>query len=309
MNISSCIPFYIKKEMFLLLCQYSPFMPENKIKLGLVQTKAFDNIDINLDKTAKFIHEASGKGADIVCLQELFATGYFAQTEDKQFFEFAEKVPGKITNFLSKAAKDNEVTLVGGSLFEKGEDNKYYNTSLVFNKDGEIITKYRKIHIPHDPNYYEQFYFSHGNLGFVQVKADNVVISPLICYDQWYPEAARANALKGVQIIFYPTAIGWFKEFQEEEPWSEKLWENTICGHASMNGIFVAAVNRVGKENNLIFWGRSFIADPFGQVVARASGSKEEVLIAEIDLDKIRKQKEWGFLKNRQPKNYSELVK
>lgn len=296
--------------MFLLLCTYSSFMPENKIKLGLVQTEVSNNIDINLGKTAKFIHEASEKGADIVCLQELFAARYFAQTKDKKFFEFAEKIPGKITNFLSKSAKDNKITLIGGSLFEKGEDNKYYNTTLIFNKDGEMITKYRKIHIPNDPNYYEQFYFSSGNLGFVQTKVDNIVIAPLICYDQWYPEAARINALKGTQIIFYPSSIGWFKDFKEEEPWSAKRWENVMCAQASMNGVFVVGVNRVGQDGNSNFWGSSFIADPFGEVVARASDSKEEVLVAEIDLEKIKKSQDgWLFLKNRQPQNYSELVK
>jgi len=285
-------------------------MSENTIKLGLVQTKVSDNIDANLDNTAKFIHEASRKGADIICLQELFATRYFAQTQDKKFFEFAEKIPGKITNFLSKAAMDNKVTLVGGSLYEKGDDNKYFNTTLVFDDTGKIITKYRKIHIPNDPKYYEQFYFSSGNLGFTQVKVNNVIISPLICYDQWYPEASRVNAIKGTQIIFFPTAIGWFKDLLENEPWSAKRWENVVCGQASMNGIFVAAVNRVGNENDLKFWGSSFIADPFGEIIVRASDSKEEVLVAEIDLNKIKESQDgWGFLKNRQPGSYSDLVK
>lgn len=282
----------------------------NKIKIGLVQTKAEDNINVNLEKTKEFIHEAAKEKADFVCLQELFATSYFAQKEDKEFFKIAQKIPGKITDFLSNTAKDNKITLIGGSLFEKDDNNKYYNTSLVFNGHGKIIAKYRKIHIPHDPKYYEQFYFSPGNLGFVQTKVDDVVISPLVCYDQWYPEAARVNALKGAQIIFYPSAIGWFKGLKEDEPWSAKRWENAICTQASMNGVFTAAVNRVGKENDLNFWGSSFIADPFGEIIARASGHKEEVLIAEIDLNKIRiSQEGWRFLKNRQPKNYSELVK
>lgn len=285
-------------------------MPENKIKLGLIQTEVSDNININLDKTAKFIQEASQKGANIICLQELFATAYFAQTEDKKLFKFAENIPGRITGFLSEAAKENKVILVGGSLFEKGEDNKYYNTALVFGKGGEIIAKYRKVHIPYDPNYYEQFYFSPGNLGFVQAKAGNIAISPLICYDQWYPEASRVNALKGAQIIFYPTAIGWFERMKAEEPWSAKRWEDVMRAQASMNGIFVAAVNRVGKEKDLNFWGSSFIADPFGEIIACASSTKEEALVAEIDLEKIRASQEgWGFLKNRQPNNYSELVK
>src|SRR3989338_9844611 len=278
-----------------------------RIKIGLVQASASQNLDENLSKAEKSIDEASKKGADIVCLQELFATRYFAQAEKKDFFRLAEKIPGKITNFLSRCAKKSGVFLIGGSLFEKGEDNKYYNTSLAFGKEGQIIGKYRKVHIPNDPKYYEQYYFSPGNLGFVQIKMEEIVISPLICYDQWYPEASRINALKGAHIIFYPTAIGWFNEMRKDEPWSAKRWEDAMRSQASMNGIFVAAVNRVGKEESLDFWGSSFISGPFGNVIAKASSSKEEVLVAEIDLNKIKESKEgWGFLKNRQPKDYSE---
>ncbi len=297
----------------------------NKIKIGLVQTAVSDNIDANLAKTAKFIKEAAKKGAQIVCLQELFATRYFAQVEDKRFFALAEKIPGKLTNFLSDCAKENKITLVGGSFYEKGEDSKYYNTTLIFNEKGQIISKYRKVHIPHDPSYYEQYYFAPGNLGFVQVDINikndasknliadkfgtSVKIAPLICYDQWFPEAARANALKGTQLIFYPTAIGWFPELKKHEPFSAKRWENVMRGHASMNGIFVAAVNRVGKEDKMDFWGGSFIADPYGEVVARASSTKEQVLVAEIDLELIEHSQEgWGFLRNRRPGMYKGLV-
>ena len=289
---------------------YALIMVGNKIRIGLVQAEVNDNIDANLEKTAKYIHEASKKGADIVCLQELFAIKYPAQKEDKSAFSLAEKIPGKITNFLSKAAKENNVALVGGSLFEKTADGKYYNTSLIFNESGNIIAKYRKIHIPNDLFYYEKFYFSPGNLGFVQARIKKIIISPLICYDQWYPEAARINALKGSQIIFYPTAIGWSREMKEKEQWTIKRWQDSMRSHASLNGIYVAAANRVGKEDNLEFWGNSFIADPFGEIVAQASGSKEEVLVAEIDLSKIKESQEgWMFLKNRQPKDYSELAR
>ncbi len=289
---------------------YALVMGGNIIRIGLVQAEVTESIDANLEKTAKCIHEASKKGAHIVCLQELFAVRYPAQKEDKSAFSLAEKIPGKITNFLSKAAKENKVALVSGSLFEKTADGKYYNTSLIFNETGNIIAKYRKIHIPNDPLYYEKFYFSPGNLGFVQARIKDIIISTLICYDQWYPEAARINALKGSQIIFYPTAIGWFKEMKEKEPWTIKRWQDSMRSHASLNGIYVAAANRVGKEDNLEFWGNSFIADPFGEIIAQASGSKEEVLLAEIDLSKVKSSQEgWMFLKNRQPKNYSELVK
>ncbi len=281
----------------------------HKIKIGLVQAEADGDIDANLEKTANFVQEASSKGADMVCLQELFAIKYPAQKENKGLFSLSEEIPGKTADFLSNMAKKNKVTLIGGSLFEKSKD-KYFNTCLIINKEGKIISKYRKIHVPYDPYYYEKFYFSPGNFGFVQANANGITISPLICYDQWYPEAARINAIKGAKIIFYPTAIGWFDKMKREEPRSLKRWQNAMCAHASMNGIYVAAANRVGKEGNLEFWGSSFVADPFGNVVSQASDSKEEVLIAEIDLSKIKASQEgWMFLKNRQPKDYSELTK
>ena len=279
----------------------------SRLKIGLVQAKVSDNLNKNLSETARFVSQAAGKGASIVCLQELFAAKYFCQKEKKGVFGLAETVPGKISNFLSKTAKENKVALVGGSLFEK-DGNKYYNTSLIFDKKGKLLSKYRKIHIPYDPKYYEQYYFSSGNLGYAQAYVDGVRIAPLICYDQWYPEAARINALKGAQIIFYPTAIGWTADMKRLEPFSAQRWENAMCGHASMNGVYVAAVNRVGKEDDIDFWGGSFISDPFGEVIARASSTKEEVLVAEIDLDRITSSQEgWGFLKNRRPMSYREL--
>ena len=282
----------------------------DRLKVGLVQAKLSDKIEANLGKTAKYIQKAARKGAVIVCLQELFAMPYFPQKENKQLFDLAEKIPGKITNFLSKTAEDNKITLVGGSLFEKGEGGRYYNTTLVFDQKGIMIGKYRKIHIPHDPNYYEQFYFSSGNLGYVQAEVQGVRIAPLICYDQWYPEAARVNALKGAQMIFYPTAIGWIESMRKMEPFSQKRWEQVHCSHASVNGIFVAAVNRVGNEGKTEFWGNSLVADPFGNVIARASSDKEEILFAELDLSLIESsQKGWGFLKGRRPDTYSDLVK
>lgn len=285
------------------------FDMEKKIKIGLVQTKVSQDIGYNLEKTREFISKAAKKGASIICLQELFAMRYFAQREDKKFFSLAEKIPGRITKFLSNCAKESKITLVGGSLYEKGEDGKYYNTALVFDRNGGIIGKYRKVHIPYDPNYYEKFYFSPGNLGYAQISIGDVKIAPLICYDQWYPEAARVNVLKGAKILFYPTAIGWFKELKKLEPFSAKRWENAMRGHASMNGVFTAAANRVGKEGDMTFWGGSFIADPFGEVVARASSTKEEVLVARIDLEKVEMSQEgWGFLRNRKPESYKGIT-
>ena len=285
-------------------------MPKHTLKIGLVQTKVSEDMDSNLEKTDAFIKIAARKGAEVVCLQELFPQRYFAQTKSKKFFESAQRVPGPLSRFLADCASANSITLIGGSIYERGADDRFYNTSLIYGPKGELRGKYRKMHIPHDPNYYEQYYFAPGNLGYLQVKTGKTVIAPLICYDQWYPEAARINAIQGSQVIFYPTAIGWFKELKRDEPFSARRWEAAMRAHASLNGIFVAAVNRVGREGDLQFWGGSFIADPFGEVVARASSSKEEVLVASIDLSRIRvSQDGWRFLNNRRPQSYTDLVR
>jgi N-carbamoylputrescine amidase len=283
---------------------------KQSLKVGLVQTRVSDNLDDNLEKTAGFIKTAAQRGADVVCLQELFAQRYFAQTKSRKFFESAQPVPGPLSQFLADCAAANGIALIGGSIYERGKDEKFYNTSLIYGRRGELLGKYRKMHIPHDPNYYEQYYFSPGNLGYVQVDTGSAKVAPLICYDQWYPEAARINAIQGAQLIFYPTAIGWFKELKRDEPFSARRWEAAMRAHASLNGIFVAAVNRVGREGDLQFWGGSFVADPFGEVVARASSSKEAVLVAEIDLARIRVSQEgWRFLHNRRPQSYTDLTK
>ena len=285
-------------------------MRKNPIRIGLIQTKAGENLDDNLQKTERFIKQAARKGADIVCLQELFAHPYFAQIKDDKFFGFAEPVPGRLSRFLSSCASTHKVQLVGGSIYERGGDGRFYNTALIYDSNGSLTGKYRKMHIPHDPNYYEQHYFSPGDLGYVQVKTRKAVIAPLICYDQWYPEAARLNAIQGAQILFYPTAIAWFKELKRDEPFSARRWEDAMRAHASLNGVFVGAANRVGREGRLRFWGGSFIADPFGQIVARASPSREEALVATIDLGRIRASQEgWRFLHNRRPGTYTDLVR
>ncbi len=284
-------------------------MKKNSVKVGLIQTKVGNDLAENLEKTAAFITKAARKGARIVCLEELFACRYFAQIKDDKFFEMAEPVGGPLSRFLSGCAAANGVLLIGGSIYERSEDGKFYNTALIYDSRGALVGKYRKMHIPHDPNYYEQYYFAPGDLGYIQVNAGKMVVAPLICYDQWYPEAARVNTIRGAQIIFYPTAIGWFKELRRDEPFSAKRWEAAMRGHASLNGIFVAAVNRVGREGSLRFWGGSFIADPFGEVVARASRSKDEVLVADIDLNRIQTSQEgWRFLYNRRPQTYTDLI-
>jgi len=285
-------------------------MAKQSIKVGLIQMKVSDDLEQNLEKTARYVKNAARKGAEIVCLQELFAYRYFAQIKDDRFFALAEPVPGRLSRFLADCASSNRVLLIGGSIYEKGDDGKLYNTSLIFDAEGKLAGKYRKMHIPHDPNYFEQHYFSAGDIGYVQVNACGAVIAPLICYDQWYPEAARINAIQGAQIIFYPTAIGWFKELKRDEPFSAQRWEDAMRAHASLNGIFTAAVNRVGREGDLRFWGGSFVADPFGEVITRASRTKEEVLMASLDLRRIRASQEgWRFLHNRRPQSYTDLVR
>lgn len=285
-------------------------MSKRLLKIGLIQTRVAENVADNLEKTAGFIKTAARKGAEIVCLQELFAQRYFAQTKSKKFFDSAQPVPGPLSRFLADCASANNIILIGGSIYEAADDGKFYNTSLIYGPHGRLLGKYRKMHIPHDPNYYEQYYFAPGDLGYLQVNAGKTVIAPLICYDQWYPEAARVNALQGSEVIFYPTAIGWFKELKRDEPFSARRWEAAMRAHASLNGIFVAAVNRVGREGDLTFWGGSFVADPFGEVVARASSSKEAVLVASIDLSRIRTSQEgWRFLTNRRPQSYTDLVR
>jgi len=280
------------------------------IRLGLIQTRATPVVERNLEAAERLIGTAAKRGAEIVCLPELFAGRYFAQIEDRAFLDLAEPVPGRISKFLSGCASEHKVTLVGGSLYERGRDGKRYNTTLIYSPAGRLLGKYRKMHIPHDPQYFEQFYFTPGNLGYVQVPVKKTVVAPLICYDQWFPEAARINAMRGAQVIFYPTAIGWFDALRRDEPFSAQRWENAMRAHASMNGIFVAGVNRVGREERLTFWGGSFIADPFGEVVARASRTKEEALVADIDLRKIAESQDgWGFLRNRRPASYRMLTR
>lgn len=278
------------------------------VSIALIQTACSANKEENLNRTAEKIKEAATIGAEIICLQELFNYLYFPREEGKDFSSIAEPIPGPTSEFLIENAKKNRVNIVGGSFYEKGDDGKYYNTTLIVNKTGEIVGKYRKMHIPHDPNFYEQDYFEPGNLGYITVNLDGVIVSPLICYDQWFPEPARLCTLKGTQIIFYPTAIGFFKEMKEYEPFSAQRWEDAMRAHASLNGIYVAGVNRVGKEENIDFWGGSFIADPFGQTVIRGTATDEEIVFATIELDKIfESQDGWGFLRNRRPDSYDKL--
>jgi len=280
------------------------------VRVGLIQARVGEDIQSNLAATERYVGDAASRGADIVCLQELFATRYFAQWRRTRYRALAERIPGRLSRFLSCCARENQVTLIGGSIYERAPGGRSFNTSLVFDPRGRRIAKYRKMHIPDDPAYYERYYFAPGDLGYVQVRTGKAVIAPLICYDQWFPEAARVNALGGAEILFYPTAIGWSRELRASEPNAARRWQQAMRAHASMNGVFAVAVNRVGREGDLSFWGGSFVADPFGGVVARASASRDEVLVADLDLGRVRESQDgWGFLGNRRPDSYRDLIR
>ena len=280
-----------------------------KITVALLQMSMSNEPKENIKKAIRMIREAKLKGAEIVCLPELFNLQYFPQRKSKEFFQLAEKIPSEITSLLSKSAKENELIIIGGSLFEKGNNGRFYNSSVIFDNKGKILGKYSKVHIPYDPYFFEKDYFTSGE-EYKVFDTPYAKIGVLICYDQWFPEAARVNALMGAEIIFYPTAIGWFDELRKLEPWSQKRWEIIQCSHASANGIFVASVNRVGKEDKIEFWGNSFVSDPFGNVITNDSSNKEDILIAKIDLNLIASSQDgWGFLRNRKPETYGIITK
>lgn len=284
----------------------------SRIKLGLVQMKMEVGIEKNIQKAVMHIKEASRKGADIVCLPELFTTRYFAQYEGGGLSEeekgaFLERIPGRTTDALCKVACDEGVVVVGGSIYERA-DGKFFNTSVVIDADGEVLGTYRKTHIPHDENFYEQDYFAPGDTGFKVFNTRYGRVSVLICYDQWFPEAARVCALEGAEVIFYPTAIGLVDGIEQSEGDWQKAWENVMRGHAIANNVVVAGVNRCGREDKMEFWGGSFVIDAFGKTLKRA-GKGETVMVQEVDLEhgaEIRRG--WRFFANRRPECYSKLV-
>ena len=287
---------------------------KKKTTIGLIQTKVAENQNRNIESSIRKIKEAAKKKAKIICLPELFLSPYFCQTENHSKFKFAEKIPGPITNIFCRLAKELSVVLMI-SLFEKKTSGFYHNTSIIINEDGKIISKYRKMHIPDDPGYYEKFYFTPGDLGFKSVKTKFGNIGPLICWDQWFPEAARLTALKGAQIIFYPTAIGWHPKEKKSFGKSQlESWITMQKSHAIANGIYVVAVNRVGTEKKggrkIQFWGNSMIINPSGQIIGKLSNNKEEILIREIDYKKIDKTREhWPFLRDRRIDFYKGILK
>ena len=270
---------------------------------------AGDNPARNLARAAERIGSAAKKGAQIICLQELFRSRYFCQSENHRNFKLAESIPGPTTDQLAAIASEREVVIVA-SVFERRSAGIYHNTAVVIDADGSIAGIYRKMHIPDDPLYYEKFYFTPGDLGFPSFRTRYAKIGALVCWDQWFPEGARSAALSGAQILFYPTAIGWIpNEPRAVARRQRDAWELIQRSHAVANGIYVSSVNRVGREGKIKFWGNSFVAGPFGEIVARAGGEREEILLAKCDLGKIEETRQsWPFLRDRRIDAYGSLL-
>lgn len=286
-------------------------MHSDMVPIALVQTSCTIDPVENLSKACNKIREAAAEGAQIICLQELFSSLYFCQTEDYESFRYAEPIPGPSTLVMQELARELEVVLVA-SLFEERTRGLYHNTAIVIDADGSFLGKYRKMHIPDDPGFYEKFYFTPGDLGYKVFKTRYATIGVLICWDQWFPEAARLTALKGAEIIFYPTAIGWAADERSAEVRrsQQEAWRTIQRSHAIANGLFVASVNRVGTEGELEFWGNSFICDPFGQIIEEAAHQNDALLLAECDRSRIDFcRSHWPFLRDRRIETYAELQK
>jgi len=279
-----------------------------QVKVGLVQMSCGENPAANLARAVERGKAAAKRGAQIVCLQELFRSRYFCQSEDYRNFKLAESIPGPSTDALGKLARDKDIVIVA-SLFERRSAGIYHNTAVVIDADGSLAGKYRKMHIPDDPLYYEKFYFTPGDLGFPSFQTRYAKIAVLVCWDQWFPEGARAAALSGAQILFYPTAIGWIPGEPRAVAQNQRnAWEIIQRSHAVANGVYVASVNRVGREGKIKFWGHSFVAGPFGEVVAHAGGERDEILIAKCELQKIEETRQsWPFLRDRRIDAYGAL--
>jgi N-carbamoylputrescine amidase len=276
--------------------------------VGLVQMTCDEKPDRNLKKAIARIGEAAKQGATVICLQELFRSQYFCQKEDAALFALAEPIPGPTSEALARVARKHKVVIVA-SLGGRRAPGGYHNTAVILERDGSINGMYRKMHIPDDPLYYEKFYFTPGDLGFRTHDTSAGKCGVLVCWDQWFPEGARLTALSGAQMLFYPTAIGWLAgEKDEMNTAQHDAWETIQRAHAIANGVYVCAVNRVGREGQLTFWGQSFVADPFGRIVARASSDREENLLVEIDLAKIEETRQnWPFLRDRRIDSYDGL--
>jgi N-carbamoylputrescine amidase len=281
-------------------------------RVGLVQMAMSREAGENLEKAVARVREAARAGAEVVCLPELFRSPYFCQKEDPAFFDLAEPVPGPSTEALGRAARESGVAVVA-PIFERRAAGLYHNSAVILDADGTVAGLYRKMHIPDDPLFYEKFYFTPGDLGFQAFDTKPGRIGALICWDQWYPEGARLTALRGAAVLFYPTAIGWHPhEKAQHGPAQRSAWQTIQRSHAIANGVYVAVANRVGHEippeggPGLEFWGSSFLADPFGVVVAEASTDKEEILVGEVSLPRIEEvRRNWPFLRDRRIDAYA----
>lgn len=289
-------------------------------RIALIQMSCSPNPDANLDKAVDRIRAAAREGAQVICLPELFQTQYFCQREDTDLFDLAEPIPGPASQRLCSVARECKIVVIA-SLFERRAAGLYHNTAAIIQSDGSIAGLYRKMHIPDDPLYYEKFYFTPGDLGFKAFDTEVGKIGALVCWDQWYPEGARLTALKGANVLFYPTAIGWHPAEKAEYGEAQySAWQTIQRAHAIANGVYVAAVNRVGQEHGdirgnrvdgpgLEFWGGSFIADPFGRVIAQASHDREDILIGEIDLRHLENiRRNWPFLRDRRIDAYQPII-
>jgi N-carbamoylputrescine amidase len=293
----------------------------DQFTIGLIQMSCTPEPDENLRRACEKAREAAAKGAQVICLPELFRTQYFCQREDAALFDLAEPVPGPTTEALAQIAKENHIVIVA-SVFERRARGLYHNTAAVIGPDGAVQGLYRKMHIPDDPLYYEKYYFTPGDLGFKAFDTEFGRVGTLVCWDQWYPEGARLTALQGANVLFYPTAIGWHPDEKAEYGEAQHdAWRTIQRAHAIANGIFVGVVNRVGHEfgeirgnraqgKGLEFWGGSFVADPFGRVIVEASHDKEEILIAECDLKLMEEtRRNWPFLRDRRIDSYAGVSK
>jgi len=277
---------------------------KREVTIGLVQAAVTEDTAVNLNDTKRKVREAAERGARIVCLQELYRTIYFPQYESRERAPYAESIPGESTKRFGRLARELAIVIIV-PLFERAGEGEWYNSAVIIGEDGTVGGVYRKVHIPFDPLFYEKNYFKAGDGGFPVFDTRYGKIGLLICYDQWFPEAARALTLKGAEIIFYPTAIGDIEGHTPEEGDWHDAWETVQRGHAIANGVHIAAVNRVGQEGRLNFWGGSFLSDPFGNIIGKAGREEGEVLVVKADLGRNRQvQREWGFLENRRPETY-----
>jgi N-carbamoylputrescine amidase len=307
LNSARCGPSGNETKTYAMNRMPSPFT------VGLIQMRCSADPDENVRRACTMLRDAANRGAQVACLPELFRTPYFCQSEDAARFDLAEPIPGPTTMALGQVARETGIVVIG-SVFERRAAGIYHNTAVVIEKDGTLLGMYRKMHIPDDPLYYEKYYFTPGDLGFLTFDTSFARVGTLVCWDQWYPEAARLTALRGAEVIFYPTAIGWHPaEKVEFGAAQSSAWETVQRSHAIANGVYVAAVNRIGHEGpasgGLEFWGGSFLADPFGRVVAKASHDTEEILIAQCD-PRLQEEtrRNWPFLRDRRIDAYAPIA-